>query len=684
MIGCYTLLFAMAVIIGSILIYQNGIIGARQTANNIQVPSGNANTEPSASGPPNSGVGGKFGKILEAGSEGRSNVPVHNVVQVTNPSAPNVNAAGTFGFGNDPNRPRSISGSIPSNRPVQNFVGHQGVLQSNSPNTNQNIAQQFHPTHHNSNSQFNGFLNTPSTISHPNVQSHGNIINNGHPSHHGGQSNVPVPAILNSNTDPNNVHFHENIFSRNPSGNGNFNTQTQSGHFNLHGTAKTQAATNGQQGHSKIANPNHNLFSSGSSHGIVNGQRVIISSLPTASADGTPSQHFAVNPAQGNQKIIILNDPSKLNFNPSQTATSTAPKENTVTSTTNPPEALGDEKNQKKIKMLNEILNAEGSAQLMKDLITLKNNKDSISAISQKVSDVTQQNRNEDAVKGAVTITTKVPEISHTTTVSTRATLPPIQQVTPEPPKKKTNIQMVREVLASLVNSPEVQQILRDRATASSTTPSPSQTVTTPRNKGDEMRAILLRALAKQLPNSNIFTNSNTPQRRPAVSIQSQSTQVNPTADTRAKQLEASRSRILAALRKVRENNANILQRNVIQSRIGAAQPRTNFRRVEPQNVRRHATRRTSRGRPSVQNSSQGNQNTASLRDRRSQSAVERRPPQGARGTSSNRVSEDVLRHWRRMDDKGTMSQGTVRQDGSFAFTNCRPAEMCKHSNIHT
>ncbi|XP_053634469.2 uncharacterized transmembrane protein DDB_G0289901-like [Cherax quadricarinatus] len=36
-----------------------------------------------------------------------------------------------------------------------------------------------------------------------------------------------------------------------------------------------------------------------------------------------------------------------------------------------------------------------------------------------------------------------------------------------------------------------------------------------------------------------------------------------------------------------------------------------------------------------------------------------------------------VLRRWEHMDGEGTLSRGLVRSDGSFAFTNCRPPEVC-------
>ncbi|XP_045603580.1 uncharacterized protein DDB_G0283357 [Procambarus clarkii] len=36
-----------------------------------------------------------------------------------------------------------------------------------------------------------------------------------------------------------------------------------------------------------------------------------------------------------------------------------------------------------------------------------------------------------------------------------------------------------------------------------------------------------------------------------------------------------------------------------------------------------------------------------------------------------------VLRRWEHMDDEGTLSRGLVRSDGSFAFSNCRPPEVC-------
>lgn len=36
-----------------------------------------------------------------------------------------------------------------------------------------------------------------------------------------------------------------------------------------------------------------------------------------------------------------------------------------------------------------------------------------------------------------------------------------------------------------------------------------------------------------------------------------------------------------------------------------------------------------------------------------------------------------VVRRWEHMDHEGTLSRGLVRKDGSFAFTNCRPSEVC-------
>ncbi|XP_068245844.1 uncharacterized transmembrane protein DDB_G0289901-like [Palaemon carinicauda] len=44
-------------------------------------------------------------------------------------------------------------------------------------------------------------------------------------------------------------------------------------------------------------------------------------------------------------------------------------------------------------------------------------------------------------------------------------------------------------------------------------------------------------------------------------------------------------------------------------------------------------------------------------------------PPRG--GASA------VLRRWEHTDNEGTLSRGLVRKDGSFAFTNCRPSEVC-------
>ncbi|XP_064110983.1 homeobox protein 2-like [Macrobrachium nipponense] len=43
-------------------------------------------------------------------------------------------------------------------------------------------------------------------------------------------------------------------------------------------------------------------------------------------------------------------------------------------------------------------------------------------------------------------------------------------------------------------------------------------------------------------------------------------------------------------------------------------------------------------------------------------------------------AASPVLRRWEHTDHDGTLSRGLVRQDGSFAFTNCRPPESCGNS----
>ena len=371
-----------------------------------------------------------------------------------------------------------------------------------------------------------------------------------------------------------------------------------------------------------------------------------------------------------------------------------------------------------KMKMLKEILDAEGSGKLLQDLITLKNNKNSLAVISQHLSEVSEKHgpspslnspppqRNLASVASPAVLhhqhrdsfnrstlqftDTRNQPISNVRTThniedfeeaeaslkATPSRLP--QQNNPPTPKPKSNIQMVRELLASLVNSPEVQEILnsRNRQAAVNLEFTGREISDASTVKGEEVRSMLLKALAKEMPdNQNI--------QRLRLHGQQQSSNSIPTA-----QLIQSRGEKPGKITRAEQvghfdlaSSGRIIQRELpsrrLLSRMGPADTKKQATSIEHQSIKPPVRRRTSRGRPTPNFSLKVETNGNSEDKSSSQNRQSRKISESVDIRTGDARGE-IVRHWRHMDNDGTVSQGTVRKDGSFAFTNCRPAKMCQ------
>ena len=372
-----------------------------------------------------------------------------------------------------------------------------------------------------------------------------------------------------------------------------------------------------------------------------------------------------------------------------------------------------------KMKMLKEILDAEGSGKLLQDLITLKNNQNSLAVISQHLSETTSKHgpspsvnspppqRNIAGIASAAILkhrdrlnappseftsassqakhqNIQSPNTGNIRNSGSRNSVPNTQQGNSGVPKSKSNIQMVRELLASLVNSPEVQEILnsRNRQSVTKSQLTGRAIPNSSSDKGEEMRQILLKALAKEIPDGQTLQRLRVHGPQPSINIQTDAAAkraiqrgARPGKITRAQQvgiINSSRSG-------VNQKRRTIPSRRFL-SRMGAAESKKLRTSVEHQSIRPPIPRRTSRGRQkpgpgfslNVKNDGKSNAKAETL-------IKENKKLTESVDMKTGEVKGEVVRHWRHMDTEGTVSQGTVRRDGSFSFTNCRPAIMCQN-----
>ena len=423
------------------------------------------------------------------------------------------------------------------------------------------------------------------------------------------------------------------------------------------------------------------------------------------------------------------------------------PKEGTPSKNIDNQEGTQNNKiHMEKMKMLKEILDAEGSGKLLQDLITLKNNKNTLTAISQHLSDTangqgiqqptTSPRSIEDFASRAVLTHKQV--LNSTEPLFVKVTSKPshrkeidVKRKTDThssvekprfPPKfkqhprsqssgkgkdttrRRNNIQVVRELLSSLINSPEVQQILRTRnkqlnERQEKSVPQSNDQKELPKEhlQGDEMRALLMKALAKQIPNEESLQRLRLHGPQP-----SQTQQTGP-----QNRISGFRRRIPAGVR-LRQSELSPLQPSkpllpaqvtqgrssassrTIQKRMGPADSKNETSTAERVNnspppaqksVKASSSpRKTSRGRESpvphfrlqVKNDGESVASVSTSNRTQEKMVTERVDMR------SGKTKGEVMRHWLHMDTDGTVSQGTVRRDGSFAFTNCRPAKLCQ------
>ncbi|KAF2367445.1 hypothetical protein FHG87_001800 [Trinorchestia longiramus] len=357
-----------------------------------------------------------------------------------------------------------------------------------------------------------------------------------------------------------------------------------------------------------------------------------------------------------------------------------------------------------KMKILKEILDAEGSGKLLQDLITLKNNKNSISQLSEQLSESAANHRpsqssGESFQKSLTTapLSNQRPPASsdqEINSASKSAGQVSKVQVRPNHPersrqpqssrpnantganssknKKRNNIQVVRELLASLISSPEVQEILSTRnrqgKRAELNAGSSDQLSGKDSAKGQEMRALLMQALAKEIPSKRKQEDAKPKARQPSV----EESPAQKRKETLDSEQAGQRRRTITRAQQLAHFSTGTPGR-VITKRIGTSNSQQGSR--EHQSVR-PPTPRTSRGRRTHVDHTRV---AGSEQIPRRKAKSIRRTAEGASDTDRPR---GVVRHWRTTDQHGTMSQGTVRSDGSFAFTNCRPAQMCHNKSI--
>ena len=809
----------MAIVIGIVLSYQNGWLGFGSPENLIV--ESNSPDNPSSNSVLGDAIAdvdvfagkgtrgsNELERIQDGGTVQIPGTPVHNVVQVRNPNAPRTNVAGVFSSGG-----RSITAgsesvqNIPGQRPVQNIHNVNGVQHTSSVlNTMPVLTQADHAL--------------PNTHFHSDIINAGDNFNNvvQHTFQGAEQSNsgVPLPTLINpapeipvpslvpadpppreqpssGGTIPGNAITTPNgriiinappvIPPRNPFkvfpsnlqtgefGNTNLNFQVPS---NLNHNQETNISTHP---FADILLPHHNTQNfdrhtdrvnqafplqpipfSGEQSGL--GQSVVSQGNDAFRVDdqrfrstNTPQQIVNDATIQNNRPIPLSFSINGQNSN-SGSNLALGPQLEKKSKVT----AQENQIDLEKMKMLKEILDAEGSGKLLQDLITLNNNRNSLNAISQHLSEVTGHGPNPSIHSGSPqrnianlgtpavlkhrdTIndspidnknqdkdhfqTESAPNLPTTTARTSNGNLNFgnfNQHVSPElkpettTPKSKSNIQMVRELLASLINSPEVQQILSSRKNQQEQTQGravgdqsqKSRETGRVKVKGDEMRELLLKALAKEIPSGQSLQSLRLHGPQPSQTRQISSR--NRVGTKRGQKTARQRGKITRAQQLIHFNTTtppratdqarggSSLTSRVISNRMGVSDSKKKLTSVEHQSVRPPSRRRnptnpfissrTSRGRQNPvphftlrvksYGESEGSSRSRSGRKLPITEAVDMN-----KGAEEDNVDKrelgngEVLRHWRHMDDDGTVSQGTVRRDGSFAFTNCRPANMC-------
>ncbi|XP_018018572.1 putative uncharacterized protein DDB_G0289263 [Hyalella azteca] len=359
-----------------------------------------------------------------------------------------------------------------------------------------------------------------------------------------------------------------------------------------------------------------------------------------------------------------------------------------------------------KMKILKEILDAEGSGKLLQDLITLKNNQNSLNELSEQLSETTANRRpspssTEPKQNLGKTVLPVALHSGSSQDISGRipqsaTSQEPINQASPRRPqrprqpqpttpripanltpnesqeKKRNNIQVVRELLASLISSPEVQEILstRNRQGKQAGLKQDEGETEVGKNSvnGEAMRNLLIQALAKEIPLRQRKADPKPPSSSnvPKVGTKKEKDDKSPMRADKDDQPTRTITRAQQLAHFSTGSPGRVLNKRV--GRTDSVQSSREHQSVRPPRSQ------SSRGRPMQISGSRSTQVDQTLKTNREKA----KSISKTAGTAAETTSDGVVRHWRTMDQHGTMSQGTVRSDGSFAFTNCRPADMCR------
>lgn len=742
----------MAIIIGVVLCHQNGWLGFGSSSQ-VEVVSDNSPDVRGVAGGPirrpnlenerfrNAGDGPGNGRQKSKDGTGKL-TPVHNVVQVRKQDPANSLQSNSEG------RPRSISGAndanantvsnVPGNRPIQpihtidNTVG--GVRANvNDGNNGQRttIAQNIQTSSNQvlpPNSNPAPAVTVSSVTKSPplriilnaghaggvggnGINANSVITTNGHgqPNWNAGQPHQLGTQGKTFDTRPSPVQF--NPFSGDTRGSqaplmneqdsrflSNSHSLTQSSPFNIFATApRASNSPRRPQSASHVSSIPSSQNNAGL--GLPPGATATLHALQQSNQIPRQRQN---QPPQIISSVLLEQRSGEMRHSGPFIADQSPHTQTFKTGHT--PQSTGiemDDKEMEKMKILKEILDAEGSGKLLQDLITLKNNKNTISALSEQLSETAAGLHPESSAqakpnsRGAVTpavlehqdSTPVFPPALPQTPKSQRPRRP--QRVRQQPKsksgpskapaaeskeKKKNNIQVVRELLASLISSPEVQDILNTRnrqgkqANLKGDKPGALDDLKNSA-KGEEMRNMLLQALEKELPIE-----------RKAVDV--------PASGTRGSVPEEKPPRSRGALK--RGEKAGQPRRTITRAQqlahfsTGLPARSFNNRVGTPEGSQQLGSHEHQSVRPPRARSTRGRRrHVATGRSRGTEPQEGAKPVEDetddiAVTEENTEGSGDVVREWRTMDQEGTMSQGTVHSDGSFAFSNCRPAFMCK------
>lgn len=738
LIGCYTLLFVMAIVIGIVLSYQNGWLGFGSPKTFLVDGNSDNPTSKSVFG---DAVDNNIANNRNNGDQQferiqipphTDNTPVHNVVQVRDSNNPHI----TAGSHRDSQIPKSISGlsenvrNFPGNRPVQHATSTTGVRHLSPLGASHTIPHGSvpHPTQINSSPDFPMPSLIPSGHSIPQRPA-GSLPGNAITTQTG---RIIINAPPNPATNPL-PRFTGNLHNVPPFGSqGNLNARTPSlvaATSNVNSPVRPNLTANLQSNitvHSHKPLPNSNnhpdlrLLRDHNLQTNING---LLSSGITRNKNH--QQSTQLSPGLNNHQNTVANIENQVL------------RANAAAELASLKLALGKNANNnaefnrihmQKMKMLKEFLDSEGSGKLLQDLLILKNNPNSLNVISQHLSEVAENGadpsiQTSPPINIASIVTpailthrdkigsspTKFPSEKSPSSLITSSSdgrgnfrnsnvqqqqPPQLAVQVPTTQKPKSNIQVVRELLSSLINSPEVQQILaarnRERAQGQGSGNIGQNTEDGKvKVRGDEMRELLLNALAKEVPTGQSLqrlrlhgpqpsqprqtgTRNRLPQRRGQkrgkITRAEQLVHFNTTSPSRSRGTLASRV-LHSRMGETDSKKKSSIEHQSVQPpvRRPASRLLRNLSSARTKSVP-HFTLR-------VKNNGKSNKTN---KDEESTRKVIESVDMKKGGVGPN---GEVVRHWQHMDNDGTVSQGTVRSDGSFAFTNCRPVEMCENRN---